>query len=236
MIEETTEERPVEETEDIHPFDALAEGAAGPALRAVTLASERGRESSDVPKRIMTVADLLPDDLNANQGTVRGLAMLEDSLRTHGAGRSVLVDRNGKLIAGNKTAEGWADIGMEDVIVVDTQGDKLVVVRRLDLDMETDPRARQLGVDDNRTAQVSINWDGLVLQQLETFGVDLSRSFDPSERNTIMQATQAAAENAARIVADATSGAASVPPPEAFQTFDQNIKTDHTCPKCGYEW
>lgn len=27
-----------------------------------------------------------------------------------------------------------------------------------------------------------------------------------------------------------------VEPPEAFKTFDENIKTDYQCPKCGYEW
>ena len=25
-------------------------------------------------------------------------------------------------------------------------------------------------------------------------------------------------------------------PPEEFKTFDLNIQTEHTCPKCGYEW
>ena len=43
------------------------------------------------------------DSRNANKGTERGLALLDKSLRQYGAGRSILVDKNGRVIAGNKT-------------------------------------------------------------------------------------------------------------------------------------
>lgn len=43
-------------------------------------------------KALTTLADLTPDAANANRGTVRGRAMPEHSLRTYGAGRSVLPD------------------------------------------------------------------------------------------------------------------------------------------------
>jgi hypothetical protein len=42
-----------------------------------------------VTKIIKTIADLEPDKRNANKGTVRGRAMLDHSLRTLGAGRSL---------------------------------------------------------------------------------------------------------------------------------------------------
>jgi hypothetical protein len=45
---------------------------------------------------------LAPDKRNANRGTVRGRALLEDSLRRYGAGRSILADKHGNIIAGNK--------------------------------------------------------------------------------------------------------------------------------------
>lgn len=75
------------------------------------------------------VADLTPDTQNANKGTERGGAMIEDSLRRFGAGRSILIDKHGNVIAGNKTLEHAGSIGMEDVIVVQTDGTKIVAVQ-----------------------------------------------------------------------------------------------------------
>ena len=54
------------------------------------------------------IEDLIPDDLNFNKGTQFGQSMIEKSLRTFGAGRSILLDKNNKIIAGNKTTEGFA--------------------------------------------------------------------------------------------------------------------------------
>ena len=53
-------------------------------------------------KTIEDISDLIPDPRNANLGTERGLRMLDDSLREDGAGRSILVDRDGVTIAGAK--------------------------------------------------------------------------------------------------------------------------------------
>lgn len=58
------------------------------------------------------VSDLTPDGRNANKGSARGNALIERSLRKYGAGRSILLDRNGAIIAGNKTAENWSAAGM----------------------------------------------------------------------------------------------------------------------------
>jgi len=43
------------------------------------------------PKDIQSIADLRPDNANANLGTERGLRVLDDSLRECGAGRSILL-------------------------------------------------------------------------------------------------------------------------------------------------
>jgi hypothetical protein len=47
-------------------------------------------------KPIKRIADLVPDDRNANRGTERGATMVEHSLRTYGAGRSILIVKNGE--------------------------------------------------------------------------------------------------------------------------------------------
>ena len=118
-------------------------------------------------KKITSIRDLSPDRLNANQGTNRGREMLDSSLQTYGAGRSVLVDRRGVLIAGNKTVERAAEVGFsQEIILVPTDGRKLVVVQRTDLDMESDPAARELAIADNRTNEVGLKWDPEVLAEL----------------------------------------------------------------------
>ena len=86
-------------------------------------------------KEIKTIADLTPDGENFNRHTEFGSKLLEDSLRKFGAGRSVLVDKDGNIIAGNGVVETAASIGMEDVVVVKTDGTKLVVVQRDDLSL-----------------------------------------------------------------------------------------------------
>jgi len=106
------------------------------------------------------LAELTPDAHNANQGTPRGLNLLDKSLSQYGAGRSILVDKAGRIIAGNKTAERAADLGIDDVLIVPTDGTQLVAVQRTDLDL-TDPasQARALALYDNRTSELDLAWD-----------------------------------------------------------------------------
>jgi site-specific DNA-methyltransferase (adenine-specific) len=119
------------------------------------------------------LSTLIPDGKNANLGSPRGNQMIEDSLRQYGAGRSILLDKHGRIIAGNKTAENAGAIGMEDVLVVQSDGTRLVAVQRTDLDLD-DPHTRQLAIADNRSGQVSLDWDSDVLKGLVDDGVDLA--------------------------------------------------------------
>ena len=60
---------------------------------------------------IVDIEDLVPDDQNANLGTQRGLFFLDRSLRQRGAGRSVLIDKDRFIMAGNKTVQAAVDAG-----------------------------------------------------------------------------------------------------------------------------
>lgn len=106
----------------------------------------------------MKLSDLKQDSKNANTGTQRGREVLASSLEQYGAGRSVLIDKDGNLIAGNKTAEQAANAGIEDVIVVQTDGSQLVAVQRTDLSID-DPKARGLAVV--TTAHPSLGLNGM---------------------------------------------------------------------------
>jgi hypothetical protein len=66
--------------------------------------------------RLIPIAQLVLDDKNANKGTKRGRELLEQSLRNYGAGRSVLVDSKGHVIAGNKTVETARAAGMKTIL------------------------------------------------------------------------------------------------------------------------
>lgn len=134
------------------------------------------------------LADLTPDPKNANRGTERGVGMLEASLRQYGAGRSVLVDKHGVVIAGNKTVEAAASIGLDRVRVIETDGTELVVVQRTDLDLAQDVHAKALGVADNRIAQVGLEWDAEVLQELVADGADLGNLFSAEELRKVIEA------------------------------------------------
>jgi hypothetical protein len=124
---------------------------------------------------VAKLKDLLPDQHNANKGTERGLQMVENSLRQFGAGRSILIDKNGRIIAGNKTAENAGAVGIEGVIFLQTDGTKLVAVQRTDLDLEKDKRA----------GQVSLNWDTDVLKELD---VDLKQFWTTNELEALFPA------------------------------------------------
>ena len=111
------------------------------------------------------ISDLTPDDKNYNKGSEFGNSLIEKSLRKFGAGRSILLDKNNRIIAGNKTIENAGAVGLEDIIVVETTGNQIVAVKRMDIDLDS-KQGRELALADNASAKASINWD------FETIKVD----------------------------------------------------------------
>lgn len=102
--------------------------------------------------------DLIPDDKNFNKGTIYGKHLMESSLKQFGAGRSILIDKNNRIIAGNKTVNEASEIGLDNVLIVETTGDQLVAVKRSDIDLST-KRGREMALADNATSKANINWD-----------------------------------------------------------------------------
>ena len=112
---------------------------------------------------IDSIQDLIIDEENLNSGTPRADAIIEQSLQRLGAGRSVLADKNGKLIAGNHVVQKAQELGFE-IETIHTTGNRLVVVIRDDLDLDQDARARELSIADNRASEVGLSWR---MQKLE---------------------------------------------------------------------
>src|SRR5690606_19347302 len=110
---------------------------------------------------------------------------IEVSLEKYGAGRSILTDKKGRIIAGNKTAEIAQELGLE-IELIPSDGSKLYAIQRTDLDLETDVAAMELGVADNRTSEVGLEWDGSVMQELLDAGADVSDFFFDDELDEII--------------------------------------------------
>ena len=124
---------------------------------------------------VVDIRDIIPDDHNFNSGTEKGREMIEKSFRELGAGRSILLDKNNRIIAGNKSQQAAIATGITKVRIVDTEGDEIVAVRRRDVDLDSKV-GRELAFADNATQQVSLAWDEAELQavQADVEGFDIA--------------------------------------------------------------
>jgi hypothetical protein len=95
------------------------------------------------------------------------------------------VDRHDRVIAGNKAVEAARAAGMESIIVIETDSSSLVAVRRGDLDLETDKKARELAIADNRASELDLEWNPEVLASLD---VDLQQFWNENELNALLRA------------------------------------------------
>jgi len=136
------------------------------------------------------------DEHNANKGTERGRDLLEKSVTELGAGRSILSDKHGKVIAGNKTLAAAKKAGLK-IRIVPTGRDELVVVQREDLDLDDSTgEARRLAYLDNRVAELDLEWDSAILAEDAGSGLDLdSLGFlDKELQNLLLEVDKTAAE------------------------------------------
>jgi len=131
------------------------------------------------------ISDLKYDDKNFNKGTEYGKMLMEKSLKKFGAGRSILIDKNNRIIAGNKTTENFTELGMDEVEIVESDGTKLIAVKRTDIDLDS-PEGREMALADNQTAKVNIEIDYEILSSeleenvIEDWGVSVPTDLDYS--------------------------------------------------------
>ncbi len=104
------------------------------------------------------INDLEFDNKNFNKHTQKGMGLLDKSLRNYGAGRSILIDKNNRIIAGNGIVEAAGQIGLEDVQIVESDGKKIIAVKRTDVDLDSH-QGREMALADNATASADLSWD-----------------------------------------------------------------------------
>lgn len=125
----------------------------------------------------MDIDSLRQDKHNFNRGTEEGQQLMERSFKELGAGRSILLDREGNIIAGNKSQEAARKAGIKRVRIVETTGDELVAVKRTDIDIDS-AEGRRMALLDNLTTQVNLAWDP---SEIEAVSSEID-GFDPSDR------------------------------------------------------
>lgn len=107
------------------------------------------------------------DKKNYRKHSDQNKKRIRKSLTECGAGRSVLVDKDGCLIAGNGVYEQAEKMGIK-TRVVETDGTELVVVKRTDIGTD-DPKRKTLALADNVTSD-NVEWDDVAINA--DFGVE----------------------------------------------------------------
>ena len=162
---------------------------------------------------ISHIGDLKPDPKNARKHNPRNIGMIERALGEVGAARSIVVDEDGNVLAGNGVIEAAANAGIERVRVIDADGNEIIAVRRSGL---TPEQKKKLAYYDNRTAEIA-DWD---VEQIMTdvgAGLDLSAMFTDVE----------------------LAGLSMIPPDIEFPEYDESVADEVEyiiCPECGHKW
>ena len=183
-------------------------------------------------KELTKIEDLKFDDKNFNRHTQYGHKLLEDSLRKFGAGRSILIDKNGKIVAGNGIAETAADIGLDDIIVVKSDGKKLVAVQRTDIDLDT-PEGREMALADNQTSLIDIVidenavWEELGEDVAKAWSVDIPEGWDGDDTDDQQTIAEKEREFRERMAAGEISEE-----DEEYQEFLEKFKLKKTTDDC----
>jgi len=125
----------------------------------------------------LEIGDLKQDLKNRRLHTTRGAKMLVESIEHVGAARSIVIDEDNEILAGNGVADAAAEAGITKVRVIETDGKTLIAVRRVGLSPE-DKRA--LAIYDNRAAELS-KWDAEQLLDDRLHKLPLRPFFDEAE-------------------------------------------------------
>ena len=146
------------------------------------------------------IKDLKFDNKNFNNHTEYGMSLLEKSLRENGAGRSILLDKDNNIIAGNGIVEVAGQIGLNKVKIVETTGDEIVAVKRTDIKLDS-KKGRKMARDDNATAYADLDWneenllDEFTEDELLEVGIEFNHSTGEGLMDELKEAEYIEKEN-----------------------------------------
>jgi len=134
---------------------------------------------------LTSITSLKSDHKNARRRTDRSSDLIKESLQRYGAARSIVIDEDNRILAGNGTIDGAKAAGIKNVRIIETDGDEIIAVKRTGLSEE---QKVGLALADNRTADLS-EWDQEMLHQLSEEH-DISPWFDQDDLNEILNVTE----------------------------------------------
>lgn len=115
------------------------------------------------------------DKHNYRKHSDKNKSLIRKSLEECGAGRSIITDKNGEIIAGNGVYEQAKALNIP-VKIIETDGSELVVVKRTDLATEDEKRKKLALMDNSASDQVEWDLDNITsdftLEQLPEFGIE----------------------------------------------------------------
>ena len=133
------------------------------------------------------------DRRNYRKHDDRNKKLIRKSLEELGAGRSVVIDAENELIAGNGVFEQAEVLGIK-TRVIETDGSELVIVKRTDLHTD-DEKRKKLALADNATSDSS-DWDYENLaedwncEDLSQWGVEVPEDLWADPQLTVKGATE----------------------------------------------
>jgi DNA modification methylase len=132
-----------------------------------------------------SIKDLKSDHKNARKRTDRSAKLIAESLQRYGAARSIVIDEDNRILAGNGTIEGAKAAGIQNIRVIETDGTEIIAVKRTGL---SEDEKIGLALADNRTSDLS-DWDKDMLQQLSEEH-DIAPWFDADDLAEILGAVE----------------------------------------------
>ena len=168
-------------------------------------------------KSMTSINDLQNDPKNARKRTDRSAKLIKQSLEQYGAARSIVIDENNRILAGNGTIAGAKAAGIKNLKIIEANGDEIIAVKRSNL---TEDQKVGLAIADNRTGDLS-EWDIDMLEQLSKEH-DLNDFFDSEDLEKLG-------------VKSPEFDAGSVDDQGQLDRLDKK-EINCQCPKCGYEF
>ena len=128
-----------------------------------------------------SIADLKLDHKNARKRTDNSTRLIKESLERYGAARSIVIDEDNRILAGNGTIDGAKALGLTKLKIIEAAGDEIIAVRRSGL---SEDEKVGLAIADNRSAELS-DWDAEMLKQLSEEH-DLQPWFEPEDLEALL--------------------------------------------------
>lgn len=135
----------------------------------------------------MQITDLKFDKKNYRKHNAKNLDLIKKSINEAGFGRSIVIDSNNEIVAGNGLV---SQVNKDTKLkIIETDGSELVVVKRTDLKTD-DEKRKKLALLDNSTSD-KVEWDldnlsaDFDLSNLEEFGIEGLQGFEETQAEIV---------------------------------------------------